>query len=192
MLHSYHMKRAILLLIGILVFSSSPLFAQSIKIFQLKDGSSLKGQLVSFNQGIYVVSTQSMGEIQLKEADVAGIVEEGAQIAPGAVGQNPQVPTVASQPNFSSQMQQVQQQLLSDPQMSQQLQNLAQDPNITELLSDPQLVQEITAAVNSGSPQSIQQNPKVQQLMENDKMKQLIQQLQSSLKTPTPQNSSGQ
>ena len=179
------MKKILSSLFSLLLLLSGISYAEGLKVFQLKDGSSLKGQLVSFAQGVYVVNTQVMGEIHLNEGDVVSIVDENVQ----AAAPSPQTPAANTPSPYAAQMQQVQQKIMTDPGLTQQVQNLAQDPEITQLLSDPQLVQEMTAAMNSGNPQAVGQNPKVQQLMQNQKMQELIQQLQSSLAPPAQQNS---
>ena len=180
------MNKILFTLLGLSFLVCGISYSEGLKAFQLKDGSSLKGKLVSFGQGVYVVNTQAIGAVQLKEVDVVSIVDESVH----GTAQNPQTTTANNQSAYATQMQQVQQKLMSDPQLTQQVQNLAQDPEMMQLLSDPQLIQEMTAVTNGGDPQAIQQNPKVQQLMQNPKMQNLIGQLQSSFTPAAQQNSS--
>ena len=51
------MKKFLLILSYLLVLLVPNLSADGIKVFQLKDGSSLKGQLVSFNSGVLTPKT---------------------------------------------------------------------------------------------------------------------------------------
>jgi hypothetical protein len=67
-------------------------------------------------------------------------------------------------------MQQAQQMLLSDPAISQSIQELMTDPEISALLQDP----EVLKAITTMDPATIQSNPKIQALLQNPKMQAII------------------
>jgi hypothetical protein len=59
---------------------------------------------------------------------------------------------------------------------------MAEDPEIAAMISDPDFVKQLTAAVSNNNVESVADDPKIQQLMSNSKMQALIQQLQDESK----------
>ncbi len=153
------------------------------KTITLQDGTTLKGQVVGFQNGIYTIQTALFGQINLKDSEIVNIG------AGPALTNNPssQAPTV--QPNTQSaetnqlkmQALGVQQQLLSDPDTLMQMQAMLQDPQIMQILNDPEFVK----AATNYDLQKIQNDPRTQQLMNNPQMQKLLNKM-------TNQNSSGQ
>jgi hypothetical protein len=165
-------NRLILSLI-FLTLSSPFAFAGSTKQIALKDGSVIKGELVSFENGIYTVQTDNLGQLQLPEANVLSVANETI------VAQAPQVAGQAgSTPNFSNKVSAMQNQIMQDPHAMQTVQAMAEDPEIAAMISDPDFVKQLTAAVSDNNVESVADNPKIQRLMSNPKMQALIQQLQ--------------
>ena len=78
--------------------------------------------------------------------------------------------------DVNQKIQTMQTQLMANPEFMADLQQMAQDPEITQLLSDPALVQAVTSKDVNG----LQNNPKGQQLMNNAKMKAIIEKLRGS------------
>ena len=149
-------------------------FAGSTKQIALKDGSVIKGELVSFENGIYTIQTDNLGQLQLPEANVLSVANETI------AAQAPQVAAQAgSAPNFSNKVSTMQNQIMADPQAMQAVQAMAEDPEIAAMISDPDFVKQLTAAVSNNNVESVAGDPKIQQLMSNPKMQALIQQLQA-------------
>lgn len=147
-------------------FTASLAFAEP-QTITLKDGSQIRGELTGVAGGIYTVQTPTLGEVKISSSEVASI-SNGAPVAV----QHQQAPTV----DLNSRVQEAQSKLMNDPAMMQQLQALAQDPELMRLLSDPELVQ----AVTSRNVQAVENNPKARQLMNNPKMRALMEQMQAS------------
>ena len=157
----------------LLTFLSPLVFAGSTKQIALKDGSVIKGELVSFENGIYTVQTDNLGQLQLPEANVLSVANESIAVqAPQAAAQT------GSAPNFSNKVSAMQNQIMADPQAMQTVQAMAEDPEIAAMISDPDFVKQLTAAVSNNNIDSVAEDPKIQQLMSNPKMQALIQQLQ--------------
>jgi len=94
-------------------------------------------------------------------------------------------PAPGAIPNLDQQVAAQQQQLMSNPQSMQVLQQMTQDPAIMQALQDPALVQ----AVTNHDYQAVGNNPAVQKLMSNPNMQALLQKLaaQQQQKTSTSQ-----
>lgn len=144
-------------------------FSASTKYITLKDGSVIKGELVSFDSGTYTVKTDNLGQLQLPEANVVSVANEGV-IAQG--------PKTLAQPNFSSRVSAMQNQIMADPKTMQVVQAMAEDPEIVSMISDPNFVQKLSAAVSNGNVDGVADDPRIQELMGNPKMQALILQLQ--------------
>jgi hypothetical protein len=178
--------------------------AQSMKTIRLQDGSLLRGDLIKVENGIYTIETKNLGTFQLKESSIAGIttghsprVRNQRPAMQGQQGQNQQTlqdlwqgqsskgkaaqtnpqNLQGLQQNLSSTLSQMppeakamQGMLLSDPQLMQDIQNLSKDPEIQALMMDPALMQSIL----SGDVKALEQSEEVDQLMNNPKMKKLI------------------
>jgi len=144
------------------------------QVFTLKDGSQIKGVLSSVDNGVYTVKTPIIGDVHINASDVASITNGNAAPAPAlAAPTGLNAPLPASGSNMDAQIAASQQQLMANPQSMAILQQMAQDPDISQALQDPALVQ----AVTSHDYQAVQSNPRVQELMSNPKMQQLIKQL---------------
>lgn len=160
----------------LLMFSFlSPLAFAGTKYITLKDGSVIKGELVSFENGTYTLRTENLGQLQLPEANVVSLSNDAATAPLAQPGQQ-----AGPDPNFSNKVSAMQNQIMGNPQAMQAVQAMAEDPEIAAMISDPAFVQQLTAAVSNDNMDSVADNPKIQKLMSNPKMQALIQQLQES------------
>jgi len=151
---------------------------QAGQVITLKDGSQIKGELSGIENGVYTVKTPTMGDVHVPVSNVASITNSKIPItAPPAnhTAGNYASPGQLSgdMPNMDQQIMSQQQKLMSNPEDMADVQQMAQDPEIMKLLSDPALVQ----AVTSHDYQAIQSNPKVQELLNNPKMQALLQKM---------------
>ena len=73
----------------------------------------------------------------------------------------------------------MQTQIMNDPQAMQAVQAMAEDPEIAAMISDPNFVKQLQAAVSGNNVDSVAEDPRIQQLMANPKMQALIEQLQT-------------
>jgi len=138
----------------------------------LKDGSQVKGELVSFTGGVYTIHTPALGDIKVDSSQVVNIANGSLPATatnPGSSAQSP------ADNGFNQKIQSAQSKLMADPQMMAQIQEMTKDPELMQLLSDPTLVQ----AVMSHDVQAIQANPKAQELMNNPKMRALMDELRN-------------
>ncbi len=190
-------KNPCLYLIFFILICASCSIASAENLITLKDGSEIKGDVVSLQNNIYTVQT-SFGPVQIPDSQIQNIAAENNFTAPlvnntPVVGShNPGIPNAnnSSIPGFNnSSMPQfngiqiprtagqlgpeagaIQQKIFSNPQMMADIQSLMQDPEIMKLLSDPSFVAEVT----NGDQSKMINNSKVQQLMQNPKIQSIM------------------
>lgn len=164
------MKKLLLRLFIIVAAANLALcaFAQSTKTITLKDGSVVKGNVLQLADGVYTLETDNLGKITVPEAEVVSITAEAAPA--------PQEDNTASA-SLKSQAQEIQTNLLSDPSIMAEIQNIMQDPEIRGVLSDPAFMR----AIMSYNPDQIQQSEKTQYLLQNPKFQSLMEKIQKKL-----------
>jgi hypothetical protein len=180
-------KTTICLFLSLLILPQA--FAELKKI-TLKDGSVIWGELISYDNGVYTVKNDNLGQLTLPEANVFSVVNEAPppanqqapQPATSTAPQTPQaqgdVVGAANTGNaFSSQVKTMQNQMMANPETMQAVQSMSADPEISAMMADPAFLQELTSAMTSNNPEAIANNPKVKQLLSNPKMQALIQQM---------------
>ena len=133
---------------------------QNLKTITLKDGTTIKGKLVGVQDNIYSIEASRFGKIQVKDTDVVSI-SDGTP------------PSANSSQPIKGKVEAIQQQMMADPEFVSGIQTLTQDPNFVEILKDPDFVN----AIMSYDPEKIKNNPKVQMLLQDSKMQQLMQRM---------------
>lgn len=137
----------------------------------LKDGTVVKGFLKAVVDGDYVIQTQNLGELKIPAAEIASITAAGLTPA------NTPIPSLNSSPSFEGMVRNIQQKYLSDPAITADLQALASDPEIMNLILDPGVFN----AIMSMDPNTIQNNPGVQKMLQNPKIQKLMQEIKEKL-----------
>ncbi len=136
------------------------------RIIRLRDGSTIKGEVLSLNRGVYTIKTTQMGTIQVQESYVLSIASDQKN-STSSRGKN----------SSNEQIRQWQEAILNNPQVMQDIQNLMQNEEVMRLLADPAL----RNAVMRGDTDGLRNNPKINQLIQNPDMKKLIEKLQNTL-----------
>jgi hypothetical protein len=148
--------------------------AQDQRVITLDDGTRITGQVVSFQNGTYTISTENLGELTIKDANVVSISSASAMNNPldGA--------TLWEGQDIRSAVSQVQASMMNDPNILVGLEELMKDPEIMALLSDQNFINDIM----SYDPNRIQANPKAQQLMNNPEMRKLMETMMQKMGAP--------
>ncbi|UCB49313.1 MAG: hypothetical protein JSW56_19790 [Deltaproteobacteria bacterium] len=139
------MKHLIIGLLFLLGFFLGSAHAGEIKEFELKDGSVIYGEIVSFSGGTFTLRSKSFGTVEIDESKIRAI---RSRVPVGGKG---------------DQIQQLQQRIMSDEEVVQMILSLQNDPDVQKILQDP----EIMKAVNSGDINALLSNPKFMKLLEN-------------------------
>jgi hypothetical protein len=147
---------------------------------QLVDGSVFKGNVISFEGGVYQFQTM-LGVLSVPAATVQRIDNTGAQgalasrtapavSAPPAPDAAP-VPEATPKPaGFLSQISTFRQSLVSNPASLDAIMSLSADTSIMGIAQDP----EVMALIQSGDLRALQQHPKIIALMEEPGIVQLL------------------
>lgn len=144
---------------GLLVFFCALGNAEQIV---LKDGSTINGEVVSLQSGSYRIKTDSLGVITLQQHQVKSISH-------GAVSTQPSASLNSMKQASQSAVQSLQSSITSDPGMMASILALQNDPDMQAVLSDPELMR----AIQSFDLEALQNNPKIQQLMNNSTVRKI-------------------
>jgi len=148
---------------------------QPLKSFQLRDGSVISGRLVSVESGHFLIENATLGRIRVPENDILSMTTAGST-PPAASQAAPASGGSAFGGSLGREIEATQTQILANPALLAEVQALAQDPQVAALTSDPAFIN----ALLSGNLQSIQNNPRTQQLMSNPKVQALIAKLMAA------------
>jgi|AntAceMinimDraft_1070359.scaffolds.fasta_scaffold35033_1 hypothetical protein len=146
------------------------------RVLVLQDGSQIRGELISYEQGTYTVQTESLGTIKLSDRQVEQVLsskELAPKVTTSAVDN-----TLAGTPpstGGSASIEALQSAIMSSPSLMSSIMALQSDPQVQALLADP----EVLRAVQSLDFDALSRNSKIQALMQNPQVKAL----QSSIGT---------
>lgn len=166
--------------------------AQAVELreIELRDGTVLRGEIVSLENGNYTIRSSSLGEIRVPASDVRVIrfppappvppsiphrvaAPDGATPRQGGdsdsadVGQ--QVEDLRRSGDLHGQLEGVQQSLGNDDSIMEIIQSLQDDPELKAVLNDPEIMQ----AVQAGDVQALMANPKFMALLNNPKIQEI-------------------
>ena len=139
----------------------------------LRDGTVMKGELVQVVDGVYTIRSGSLGQTQIKADQIAGITNN--HILP-TIHTNQEASAPAAQGTTSSQMAQIQNTIMANPNMMADIQSIAADPEVLKLMSNPAIIQ----AATTKDVNALKNNPAAMQLMQNPKVQALIERLKNS------------
>lgn len=126
---------------------------------ELLDGSTLRGEIVSVQNGRYRVQTRHLGVIELPESEIRSLSLGGGAIGRGL---GP----------ASSQIQALQQGLISDEKSMAMIMELVADPQLQAMLDDPELMR----AVSEGNLEALSSHPDIVRLMNDPRIRAIAKQ----------------
>lgn len=149
--------------ISLLVLCSATVSAQTATL-KLNDGSSVVGEVRSFDNGVYVIDGTSLGRLEISQEKVQSI-EYGAATAPAA-GLSSAQPVIDVDALGRT--------MMANPAILSIIQSLKSDPQFQSVIADP----EIQRAINTGDYLSLMANPKILELMNHSMVKAISGELQ--------------
>ncbi len=143
--------------IFIILFSASLVSASTLNRFELKDGSVIQGEILSYSKGIYKINSNVLGTITLPENTIRSI-------RPASSSEK------KTQPAAPTAIDQVQKQMMNDPETVQLIQQLQNNPAVQEILQDKELMN----AIAQGNLSRVGTDPKIKALMEQKTIGKII------------------
>ncbi len=144
-------------------------FCGQISRIELNDGSVIKAEVVSFENGVYTLDNGPLGKISIPASKIKKI--EILDLNPASSGNLPVIPDTAS---LQSKIEQTRNKITNDPEMMKTIKDLANDPQFQEALKDPELVK----AAKSGDVNTLMNDDKFMKLLNNVKIKEIENRLQ--------------
>jgi len=148
---------------------SEGLAASQMREIILKDSSIIMAEVVSYEQGIYTLHSESMGELRLHDSAIRSIrVPEST-----SRGKSEPIAGKSAQPSSKEDIHDVQESVLTNPGLLEMVFALQNDPEVQDIIQD----QEIMALITAGDLKKLESNPKFIKLMENPKIRAILSQM---------------
>jgi len=142
---------------------SAPVLAAQLRQLRLADGSVISGEIESIHDGIYTVTSPSLGTITVKDSEIRSI--ETPSGSPDQTDAMANAPSAASNPQVDA----AQRRILGDDALMSLVSALENDPQLQDVLQDPAIMD----AIRAGNLDALEQNAKVQRLMDNPKIQEI-------------------
>jgi len=144
-----------------LIVATQTCFAADSEI-HLNDGSVISGNVLSFDGKTYRIKSNSLGVIELADSKIKLIRSGSANTSAAGKSTNSGI----NQSNVNA----MQQQLMSNPDIMRSITSLQNDPQIQAMLNNPQVMQSIMA----GDVDSLMNNPDFKSLMDNPTIRDIL------------------
>ena len=156
------MKIVVTWIFLILMSVSYNVFASQLSEIELVDGGIILGEIISKSDGVYVVRSDSLGTLKIKESEIRLI-----RVGSGS----PTEKEIVSSPKgaVSSDIQSLKKSMVNDDEVMGLVMSLQKDPKMQELLKDP----DIMKAVSAGDITTLMSNPKFIELLNNPEIKEI-------------------
>ena len=156
------MKTAQIFFVFLIALFCGGAFAGESGEIELVDGSVIHGEIVSFKEGVYTIRSKAIGSIEISESNIRTIRFTSQKTSRESAYS-------ATEGTTRAESQALQHALLSNEEIVPILLSLQNDPEIQEILSDP----EIMDAVLAGDLQRLMSNPKFMELLNHPKVQQI-------------------
>lgn len=163
--------------IGVLLAAiASPTVAGESRI-ELRDGTVLRGELMSVSEGAYRIRSAALGEIQVPESEVTAVRPMGAIGGTGSAGDwgAAEIAGASGEIGYREGLAAVQQQLAGNPGIMQAILSLQENPQIQAALADPAFTQ----LIMSGDLATLSMDPRFLLLMADPAIQGILGRLQT-------------
>lgn len=158
------MKRIFICCVFFLILSVAGFCGQVSRI-ELIDGSVIKGEITSFQNGIYAIKTEKQGTVKLEFLKIKKIETTNKASAPAKIG-------IPAQPQLNlnkSDVNELSQKIMSNPDTMKIVSELVVDPQFQEVMKDPDILnaaktQDINALMSNKKFMDLINNPRIQQI----------------------------
>jgi hypothetical protein len=115
---------------------------------EMLDGSTVNGKVVSFADGRYVITSPSLGKLEIDESEIRSIQPHGVK---------------GEEVGYGAQIQSIQQQILANPRWVEMIMTLQSDPTLQAALNDPTFMH----LIMSGDVEALKSDPRFLELLDN-------------------------
>lgn len=122
---------------------------------ELVDGTAIYGDVVSASNGNYTIRSSTLGQIEVPESSIRSIRPDGGSDSGSAL---------------SAQLQPIQQQIASSPELMQMVTALQSDPELQAAINDPEFMQ----LIMSGNLETLQGDPRILRLLANPSIQTIV------------------
>lgn len=133
--------------------------AGQVQDIELSDGSVVRAEVVSMDNGTYVLQSQTLGRIEMPAARISSISSGKAPQQAHAVS-----PT-------SAQIDGIRKSIINDPEAMNKIQSLQGDPVVKNILNDADTMR----AISAGDLTALMNDPKIKALMQHSTVQELTQ-----------------
>ncbi|MFA5073142.1 MAG: hypothetical protein WC539_04520 [Nitrospirota bacterium] len=155
------MNYAIVGLVFVLLIGGSTAQAGEIRQIEMKDGSVLTGEVLSLNNGMYTIKSESLGIIKIEEAKIRSL-------------QTPALNAGKPLNSSSQEVQSLQNTMMNNKEIMAMIQSLQDDPDFKKLLEDPKIMH----AVTTGDVATLSADPRFKKIMNNPTVREIQKKVQ--------------
>ncbi|QTA80805.1 Uncharacterized protein dnl_31180 [Desulfonema limicola] len=134
--------------------------ASELREIELNDGSIISGEVISLDNGVYTLKSQSMGILKIDDSKIREIRKKRGSSVP--------LNSFAG-----TDIQSMTQSLMGNENIMKMIMGLQNDPEIQKILQSP----EIMEAVNAGDITALMSEPEFRKLLENPKIQGITEQM---------------
>ncbi|MDY7038709.1 MAG: hypothetical protein SV375_21470 [Thermodesulfobacteriota bacterium] len=150
------MKFSGICLVFLTVVLATKTFAGEFKEIELKDGSLIFGEIVSFSGGVYTIKSMSLGTLIVKESKIRNIRFKTSEGSAGVNG-------ISGYFINEAHIQALQQSMMADPEIMKIILSLQNDPVFQEAMKDRSIIE----ALNTDDVEALLSNPKFMNLLKS-------------------------
>jgi hypothetical protein len=151
-----------LILLGLLFTLSGLVAAENIAL-KLKDGSIVKGELISFVEGTYTLKSASLGLLKI-ESERVGAIESSINSVYGG----------SKASNMHNNLSDIISTLTQNKDIMAMIMSLQNSPDMEAILTDAEVMQ----AIQAMNFEALEDHPKIKKLMHNSQLKAIQEKVQ--------------
>ena len=148
----------LLILLAILMPTLS--LADPTQNIELSDGSIMRAEVMSLNNGIYTLHSDTLGEVNVGASKIKSI-SQGVPLNAAA----------STSPASATQVEGIRKSLIGDPNSMAKIESLKNDPLVKQILNDETTMR----AISAGDLSALMNDPKIKALMEHSTIQDLSQ-----------------
>ncbi len=167
------MKVAAIVTFMLFILAGQAFAAEPAEI-NLRDGSVIRAEVISLQDGLYTLRSETLGTIVIEKSKISSIKMGAGDPArthvstPSSITPNAAPQTAA--PNITAQINTMRDAMMSDQSIMNNLSSLTNDPDVMRAAQDPEIMKDLA----SGDVTALMSNDKFMQLLNNPAIQETI------------------